>query len=69
METYGIGRGEAACLVLAQRHGAPALFVSADQEACEVADEIGIPRHYDPRPAGEMGERLLSLGGRLRRDD
>jgi hypothetical protein len=44
METYGIGRGEAACLVLAQRHGAPAVFVSADQEACEVADEIGIPR-------------------------
>jgi len=30
--------------VLAQRHGAPAVFVSADQEACEVADEIGIPR-------------------------
>lgn len=44
METYGVGRGEAACLVLAQRHGAPAVFVSADQEACEVADEIGIPR-------------------------
>lgn len=44
METYGIGRGEAACLVLAQRHGAPAVFVSADQEACEVADEIGVPR-------------------------
>jgi predicted nucleic acid-binding protein len=44
METYGIGRGEAACLVLARRHGAPAVFVSADQEACEVADEIGIPR-------------------------
>jgi len=44
METYGIGRGEAACLVLAQRYGAPAVFVSADQEACEVADEIGIPR-------------------------
>jgi predicted nucleic acid-binding protein len=42
--TYGIGEGEAACLVLAQRHGAPAVFVSADQEACEVADEIGIPR-------------------------
>lgn len=30
--------------MLAQRHGAPAVFVSADQEACEVADEIGIPR-------------------------
>ena len=44
METYGIGKGEAACLVLAQRHSAPAVFVSADQEACEVADEIGIPR-------------------------
>lgn len=44
METYGIGKGEAACLVLAQRHGAPAVFVSADREACEVADEIGIPR-------------------------
>jgi predicted nucleic acid-binding protein len=43
METYGIGKGEAACLVLARRHGAPAVFVSADQEACQVADEIGIP--------------------------
>jgi predicted nucleic acid-binding protein len=44
MEAHGIGKGEAACLVLAQRHGARAVFVSADQEACEVADEIGIPR-------------------------
>jgi len=44
MQTYGIGKGEAACLVLARRHGAPAVFVSADQEACEVADEIGVPR-------------------------
>jgi predicted nucleic acid-binding protein len=44
METHGIGRGEAACLVLAQRHGAPAVFVSSDREACQVADEIGIPR-------------------------
>jgi len=44
MEEYGIGRGEAACLVLARRQGAPAVFVSADQEACEVADEIGVPR-------------------------
>ncbi|MCS3698359.1 hypothetical protein GGP73_003082 [Salinibacter ruber] len=44
METYGIGRSEAACLVLAQRHRASAVFVSADQGACEVADEIGIPR-------------------------
>ena len=44
MGEYGIGRGEAACLVLAQRHSAPAVFVSADQEACEVADEIGVPR-------------------------
>lgn len=44
MEAHGIGKGEAACLVLARRHGARAVFVSADQEACEVADEIGIPR-------------------------
>lgn len=44
METYGIGKGEAAGLVLARRQGAPAVFVSADQEACKVADEIGVPR-------------------------
>lgn len=43
METHGIGRGEAACLVLARRYGAPAVFVSADSEACEVAIELGIP--------------------------
>lgn len=43
METYGIGKGEAACLVLARRHGAPAVFVSSDQEACEVAGEISVP--------------------------
>lgn len=44
MEAYGIGRGEAACLVLAQRRSAPAVFVSADREACEVAEEIGVPQ-------------------------
>lgn len=44
MDTHGIGRGEAACLVLARRYRAPAVFVSADSEACEVADKLGIPR-------------------------
>lgn len=44
MGEHGIGRGEAACLVLALRHGAPAVFISSDEEACEVADELGIQR-------------------------
>jgi predicted nucleic acid-binding protein len=44
MAEHGIGRGEAACLVLALRYGAPAVFVSSDEEACEVADELGIQR-------------------------
>lgn len=44
MEAYGLGRGEAACLVLARRYSVPAVFVSGDQEACEVADKIGISR-------------------------
>ncbi|WP_146109952.1 hypothetical protein [Salinibacter sp. 10B] len=44
MDEHGIGRGEAACLVLALRHGAPAVFVSSDEEASEVADELGIRR-------------------------
>lgn len=43
MERFGVGRGEAACFVLAERAGAPAIFVSADQEACAVADDLGVP--------------------------
>ena len=39
---YGIGRGEAACLTLAERLGAVAVFVSADEAACEVAEDLGI---------------------------
>jgi hypothetical protein len=40
---YGIGRGEAACLVLAQRYGASTVFLSSDTLACHVAIDIGIP--------------------------
>jgi predicted nucleic acid-binding protein len=44
IDDYGIGRGEAACLVLAQRYGATAVFVSSDEEACQVAENIGVPQ-------------------------
>jgi predicted nucleic acid-binding protein len=40
---YGIGRGEAACLVVAKRHDYPALFVSSDEVACRVAQAISVP--------------------------
>lgn len=36
-------RGEAACLVLAQRYQNEAVFVSFDKKACEVAKDLGIP--------------------------
>jgi hypothetical protein len=32
---FGIGRGESACLVLAQRSNGTAVFVSSDEEACQ----------------------------------
>jgi predicted nucleic acid-binding protein len=40
---HGIGRGEAACLVLAQRYGTAAVFLSSDAAACQVAIELGLP--------------------------
>jgi hypothetical protein len=40
--TYEIGRGEAACLVLARRSDAPAVFVSEDDEACKIAVRLGV---------------------------
>ena len=42
MQTYGIGRGEAACLTLAERDKAQAIFLSSDDEACKVAQQLGI---------------------------
>lgn len=42
-QTYrNFHRGEAACLVLAQRYQNAAVFVSFDKKACEVAHELGI---------------------------
>lgn len=43
MDQYGIGRGEAACITLAERHRVQAVFVSADEQACRVAQEEGLP--------------------------
>ena len=41
--SYGIGRGEAACLALAQREQSAALFISSDDQACKVAQAITVP--------------------------
>ena len=41
---YGIGRGEAACLVLAERYQSQAVFLSSDAFACQVASSLGIAR-------------------------
>jgi predicted nucleic acid-binding protein len=38
----GCDRGEAACLVLAQRYQAEAVFLSSDKKACKVAKSLGI---------------------------
>jgi hypothetical protein len=40
---YGLGRGEAACLVLSRRYGAAVIFLSSDTLACEAADNLGLP--------------------------
>jgi predicted nucleic acid-binding protein len=43
MKTYGVGRGEAACLVLALRTALIAVFLSSDKKACiKAAQELGI---------------------------
>jgi predicted nucleic acid-binding protein len=41
-EHYGIGRGEAACIVLASRHGARGVLLSSDAEACVAAQAAGL---------------------------
>lgn len=41
--THNIGRGEAACLVLAHRYSAGVVFVSSDEPACQVAQQLGVP--------------------------
>lgn len=40
---YGIGRGEAACLVLARRHGPNVCFLSSDEVACRASRDLGLP--------------------------
>jgi predicted nucleic acid-binding protein len=42
MQIYGIGRGEAACLTLAERNTQTAVFLSSDDAACRVAQNLGI---------------------------
>lgn len=39
---YGIGRGEAACLVLVERYRAMGVFLSSDEDACTVARRLGL---------------------------
>jgi predicted nucleic acid-binding protein len=38
---HQIGRGESACIVLAQRHNLQAVFLSSDSKACRVAQSLG----------------------------
>jgi predicted nucleic acid-binding protein len=38
-----LGKGETACLVLAQRYQVQAVFLSSDDKACEVAKALKIP--------------------------
>ncbi|MGH2459851.1 MAG: hypothetical protein ACRDIY_13405 [Chloroflexota bacterium] len=40
IEGYGIGRGEAACLVLVERYRAMGVFLSSDEDACAVARRL-----------------------------
>lgn len=44
-DQFGIGRGEAACIVLALRRHIPLIFVSSDAKACRIASDLGIPVH------------------------
>jgi predicted nucleic acid-binding protein len=40
--THQIGRGESACIVLAQRYNLQAVFLSSDTKACRIAQSLGI---------------------------
>lgn len=40
---HGIGRGEAACLALALETDSAAVFVSSDEEACQLAGHLDVP--------------------------
>jgi|GEM_PF-2956756 len=40
--SYGIGRGEAACLVLSERMLLTSVFLSSDQRACQAAADLSI---------------------------
>ena len=42
MDRFGIGRGEAAALVLAERHGTEAVFLSSDDQTYQSARALGI---------------------------
>ena len=41
-QQYGIGRGEAARLTLVERDHSKAIFLSSDDAACKVAQDLGI---------------------------
>jgi predicted nucleic acid-binding protein len=40
--SHQMGRGESACIVLAQRHNLKAVFLSSDTKACRVAQSLGV---------------------------
>ncbi|MGM3305372.1 hypothetical protein ACSQ6I_05175 [Anabaena sp. WFMT] len=42
MKVYAIGRGEAACLILALRDAFTAVFLSSDDTACKAAQDLNI---------------------------
>ncbi len=42
MNKYGIGLGESACLVLAERESHTAVFLSSDKKCIQAADDLNI---------------------------
>lgn len=40
---YRIGRGEAAALTLVERYHPDAVFLSSDNQACSVSQQLGLP--------------------------
>lgn len=59
MAEFGIGRGEAACLTLVERYQAQGVFLSSDDEACQIAQQLGIS--YTTLP--EILERWVARAG------
>lgn len=62
---FGLGRGESACLTLVERYRAQGVFLSSDEPACRVAQQLGLAYLTLPQVLDLWVERVSPTPGLL----